>query len=74
MNQTIAKIDVAPSRQQERGISGHGVFPLTTTQRPEVRKLYYLARKVKALPANIIRKKCNQIIAILQTTVLPQSE
>lgn len=28
MNQTIAKIDVAPSRQQERGISGHGVFPL----------------------------------------------
>lgn len=28
MNQTIAKIDVAPSRQQERGISGHRVFPL----------------------------------------------
>lgn len=27
MNQTIAKLDVAPSRQQERGISGHGVFP-----------------------------------------------
>ena len=50
MNQTIAKIHVAPSRQQEHGISGHGVFP-ATTQRPEVRKLYYLARKVKALPA-----------------------
>lgn len=74
MNQTIAKLDVAPSRQQKHGISGHGVFPLTTTQHPEVRKLYYLARKVKALLANSIRKKCNQIIDILQTTVLPQSE
>lgn len=27
MNQTIAKLDVAPSRQQKRGISGHRVFP-----------------------------------------------
>lgn len=51
MNQTIAKIHVAPSRQQEHGISEHRVFPLTTMQHPEVRKLYYLARKVKALPA-----------------------
>ena len=74
MNQTIAKIHVAPSRQQEHGISEHRVFPLTTMQHTEVRKLYYLARKVKALLANSIRKKCNQIIAILQTTVLPQSE
>ena len=51
MNQTIAKLDVTPSRQQERGISGHRVFPLTTTQHPQVRELYYLASKVKALPA-----------------------
>lgn len=29
MNQTIAKLDVAPSRQQKRGISGHRVFPLS---------------------------------------------
>lgn len=28
MNQTIAKLDVAPSRQQKRGISGHRVFTL----------------------------------------------
>ena len=27
MNQTIAKLDVAPSRQQKRGISGQRVFP-----------------------------------------------
>lgn len=27
MNQTIAKLDVAPSRQQKRGISEHRVFP-----------------------------------------------
>lgn len=74
MNQTIAKLDVAPSRQQERGISGHGVFPLTTTQRPEVRKLYYLARKVKALPAKHNPQEVQSIINILRTTVLPQSE
>ncbi len=29
MNQTIAKLDVAPSRQQKRGISGQRVFPLS---------------------------------------------
>ncbi len=28
MNQTIAELDVAPSRQQKRGISGHRVFSL----------------------------------------------
>lgn len=28
MNQTIAKLDVAPSRQQKRGISGQRVFTL----------------------------------------------
>lgn len=27
MNQTIAELDVAPSRQQKRGISGQRVFP-----------------------------------------------
>ena len=48
MNQTIAKTDVTPSRQQKHGISGHRVFPLTTTQRPEVRELYYLARTIKS--------------------------
>lgn len=28
MNQTIAKLDMAPSRQQKRGIAGHRVFTL----------------------------------------------
>lgn len=33
MNQTIAKLDMAPSRQQKRGISGHRVFTLVRQYR-----------------------------------------
>lgn len=33
MNQTIAKLDVTPSRQQKRGISGHRVFTLVRQYR-----------------------------------------
>lgn len=33
MNQTIAKLDMAPSRQQKRGIAGHRVFTLVRQYR-----------------------------------------